>query len=246
MYITHANSIIESIKNNKGFELYISKKSSKTKEIESLAKTQNVKIIRISMNELNKILKNTNHRGFALKLKLEKNKNVKTQTKDFEELLETFKKKENVFILLLDEIEDPQNFGAILRTAEQFSIDLVVTTQKRSAKDNLTVLRTSSGASQYVKKITVTNINNTINFLKKHDFWIYTGDVKGQDINKIKINNKKVALVLGNEGKGVHKLIKENSDFLIRIPTSGKIDSLNVSVSTGILIFEIKRQLNML
>ncbi len=91
----------------------------------------------------------------------------------------------------MDEIEDPQNFGAILRTAEQFSIDLVVTTQKRSAKDNLTVLRTSSGASQYVKKITVTNINNTIYSLKKHGFWIYAGDIKGQDINKIKINDKK-------------------------------------------------------
>lgn len=246
MYITHANSIIESIKNNKGFKLYISKKSSKSKEIERLAKTQNIKIIKISINELDKILKSKDHRGFALKLKLEKNKNGKTQTKDFENLLETFKKKEHAFILLLDEIEDPQNFGAILRTAEQFSIDLVVTTQKRSAKDNLTVLRTSSGASQYVKKITVTNINNTIYFLKKHGFWIYAGDIKGQDINKIKINDKKIALILGNEGKGVHKLIKENSDFLIRIPTSGKIDSLNVSVSTGILIFEIKRQLNLL
>ncbi len=107
-------------------------------------------------------------------------------------------------------------------------------------------MRTSSGASQYVKKITVTNINNTINFLKKHGFWIYTGDIKGQDINKIKINDKKIALILGNEGKGVHKLTKQNSDFLIRIPTSGKIDSLNVSVSAGILIFEIKRQLNLL
>ncbi|AJA90323.1 rRNA methyltransferase [Borreliella chilensis] len=246
MYITHANSIIESIKNNKGFELYISKTSSKTKEIVRLAKEQNIKIIKISTNELDKMVKNTDHRGYALKLKLEKNKNVKIQTKDFENLLETLKKKENALILLLDGIEDPQNFGAILRTAEQFSIDLVITTKKHSAKDNSTVLRTSSGASQYVNKITVANINNTINFLKKNDFWIYASDIKGQDINKIKINDKKIALILGNEGKGIHKLIKENSDFLIRIPTSGKIDSLNVSVSTGILIFEIKRQLNLL
>ncbi|ASQ29286.1 23S rRNA (guanosine(2251)-2'-O)-methyltransferase RlmB [Borrelia miyamotoi] len=244
MYITHANSIIESIKNNKGLELYISKTSPKSKNIEKLAKKYNLKIIKV--NDLAKVIKTNNHRGFALKLIAPKSSNTKKQDKSLEEYLEEFEHKNNVFILILDGIEDPQNFGAILRTSEQFRIDLVITRQKRSVKDNSTILRTSSGASQYVNKLIVANINNVIKQLKKNGFWTYASDIKGKAVNAIKINNNKIVLIMGNEGKGIHKLIKENSDFLIKIPTRGKIDSLNVSVSTGILIFEIKRQLNLL
>ncbi|AGT27475.1 23S rRNA (guanosine(2251)-2'-O)-methyltransferase RlmB [Borrelia miyamotoi] len=244
MYITHANSIIESIKNNKGLELYISKTSPKSTNIEKLAKKYNLKIIKV--NDLAKVIKTNNHRGFALKLIAPKSNNTKKQDKSLEEYLEEFEHKNNVFILILDGIEDPQNFGAILRTSEQFRIDLVITRQKRSVKDNSTILRTSSGASQYVNKLIVSNINNVIKQLKKNGFWIYASDIKGKAVNAIKINNNKIVLIMGNEGKGIHKLIKENSDFLIKIPTRGTIDSLNVSVSTGILIFEIKRQLNLL
>ncbi|BCR21940.1 23S rRNA (guanosine(2251)-2'-O)-methyltransferase RlmB [Borrelia sp. HM] len=244
MYITHANSIIESIKNNKGLELYISKTSPKSISIEKLAQKYNIKITKV--NDLTKIIKTKNHRGFALKQNALTSNNIKKQDKSLEEFLEEFQHKNNVFILILDGIEDPQNFGAILRTSEQFNIDLVINSQRRSAKDNLTILRTSSGASQYVNKLIVPNINNVIKNLKKHGFWIYASDIKGKMVNSIKINNNKIALIMGNEGKGIHKLVKENSDFLIRIPTRGKIDSLNVSVSTGILIFEIKRQLNWL
>ncbi|QFP41833.1 23S rRNA (guanosine(2251)-2'-O)-methyltransferase RlmB [Borrelia miyamotoi] len=244
MYITHANSIIESIKNNKGLELYISKTSPKSTNIEKLAKKYNLKIIKI--NDLAKVIKTNNHRGFALKIIAPKSNNTKKQDKSLEEYLEEFEHKNNVFILILDGIEDPQNFGAILRTSEQFRIDLVITSHKRSVKDNSTILRTSSGASQYVNKLIVSNINNIIKQLKKNGFWIYASDIKGEAVNAIKINNNKIVLIMGNEGKGIHKLIKENSDFLIKIPTRGKIDSLNVSVSTGILIFEIKRQLNLL
>ncbi|BCR19467.1 23S rRNA (guanosine-2'-O-)-methyltransferase RlmB [Borrelia miyamotoi] len=244
MYITHANSIIESIKNNKGLKLYISKTSPKSTNIEKLAKKYNLKIIKV--NDLAKVIKTNNHRGFALKLIAPKSNNTKKQDKSLEEYLEEFEHKNNVFILILDGIEDPQNFGAILRTSEQFRIDLVITSQKRSVKDNSTILRTSSGASQYVNKLIVSNINNVIKQLKKNGFWIYASDIKGKAVNTIKINNNKIVLIMGNEGKGIHKLIKENSDFLIKIPTRGKIDSLNVSVSTGILIFEIKRQLNLI
>ncbi|AWG42888.1 23S rRNA (guanosine(2251)-2'-O)-methyltransferase RlmB [Candidatus Borreliella tachyglossi] len=242
MYITHANSIIESIKNNKGFELYISKTSPKSRDIEELAKKYNIKIIKV--NDISKIIGNNNHRGFTLKVS--GFNNTKERNKNLEESLEELQHKNNIFILILDGIEDPQNLGAILRTSEQFSIDLVIISQRRSAKDNSTVLRTSSGASQYVNKVIVPNINTAIKLLKENGFWIYASDIKGEEINNIKINDTKVALIMGNEGKGIHKLSKENSDFLVRIPTSGKIDSLNVSVSTGILIFEIKRQLNLL
>lgn len=168
MYITHANSIIESIKNNKGLELYISKTSPKSTNIEKLAKKYNLKIIKV--NDLAKVIKTNNHRGFALKLIAPKSNNTKKQDKSLEEYLEEFEHKNNVFILILDGIEDPQNFGAILRTSEQFRIDLVITRQKRSVKDNSTILRTSSGASQYVNKLIVSNINNVIKQLKKMDF----------------------------------------------------------------------------
>ncbi|AYE36384.1 23S rRNA (guanosine(2251)-2'-O)-methyltransferase RlmB [Borrelia turcica IST7] len=244
MYITHANSVIESIKNNKGLELYISKTSPKIKNIEELAKKHNIKVIKV--NDITKIIGNSTHRGFALRLQDVKFKNTKTDDKSLEDFLKEFQHKNNVFILILDGIEDPQNLGAILRTAEQFSIDLVIISQRRSAKDNSTVLRTSSGASQYVNKVAVSNINNAIKLLKESGFWIYASDTKGKEINNMEIDDTKIALIMGNEGKGIHKLIKENSDFLVKIPTSGKIDSLNVSVSTGILIFEIKRQLNLL
>ncbi|WP_024653517.1 23S rRNA (guanosine(2251)-2'-O)-methyltransferase RlmB [Borrelia persica] len=244
MYITHANSIIESIKNNKGLELYISKTSPRSTSIEKLAREYNIKVIKT--NDLAKILGKNDHRGFALKLQNLKDHNTTNRNKNLEEYLNEFKHQNNVFILILDSIEDPQNFGAILRTAEQFNIDLVITSQKRSVKDNTTVLRTSSGASQYVNKLTVPNINNVIRNLKKNGFWIYASDINGKAINNIKITDNKIALIMGNEGKGIHNLVKNNSDFLVKIPTQGKIDSLNVSVSTGILIFEIKRQLNLL
>lgn len=167
MYITHANSIIESIKNKKGFELYIAKASPKSTNIEKLAKEYNIQITKV--DDLAKIIGNNNHRGFALKLKISKSNNTNKQDKNLKEFLEEFQYKNHVFILILDGIEDPQNFGAILRTSEQFNIDLVITSQRRSAKDNITILRTSSGASQYVNKLTVPNINNVIKYLKK---WI--------------------------------------------------------------------------
>ncbi|WKC58068.1 23S rRNA (guanosine(2251)-2'-O)-methyltransferase RlmB [Borrelia sp. P9F1] len=244
MYITHANSIIESIKNNKGCELYVSKASPKSRDIEELARKYNIKVIKV--DDLTRVIGNSNHRGFALRLQDLKFQNINASNKSLEEFLKEFEQKSHIFVLILDGIEDPQNFGAILRTAEQFSIDLVITSQRRSAQNSSTILRTSSGASQYVNKVTVPNVNNAIKFLKENGFWIYASDTKGKEINKIKINDTRVALIMGNEGKGIHKLTKENSDFLVKIPTNGKIDSLNVSVSAGILIFEIKRQLNLL
>ena len=244
MYITHANSIIESIKNNKGFELYLSKVSPKSRAIEELAREHNIKIIKVK--DVTSIIGNSNHRGFALRLQDLKFQNTSTSNKSLEDLLKEFKQKNRIFILVLDGIEDPQNLGAILRTAEQFNIDLVITSQKRSAKNNSTILRTSSGASQYVNKVMVPNINNAIKSLKENGFWVYASDIEGKEINSIKIDDTRIALIMGNEGKGIHKLTKENADFLVKIPTSGRIDSLNVSVSAGILIFEIKRQLNLL
>ena len=145
-------------------------------------------------------------------------------------------------ILLLDSIQDTHNLGAILRTAECAGVDGVIVTKHNSAPINETVVKTSAGATEHLKICLVDNLVNAIKELKQNNFWIFGSSlVNAKDYNTIDYKLP-AAIILGNEEKGIRKLVAENCDFLIKIPMTGKIQSLNVSVSAGILLFEVLRQ----
>jgi len=144
-------------------------------------------------------------------------------------------------VVLLDGITDPHNLGAILRSADQLAAEMVVLTARRSARETETVFRTSAGASAYVPLVTVANLSQAIEELKKHSFWVYGADVSGQRVDRLDARGR-VALVLGSEGPGLHRLVRERCDLLVRIPAAGHVDSFNVSVAAGILMFEVRRQ----
>ncbi len=151
---------------------------------------------------------------------------------------------EEPFILILDGIEDPHNLGAIIRTAETAGVHGIVIPKRRSASVNSTVNKVSAGAVEHMLIARVNNLNETINYLKKQDVWICGTDM---ETNKYYYNQDltgPLAIVIGSEGFGMSRLVKENCDFLVKIPMKGKITSLNASVSTGIIVYEALKQRN--
>ena len=145
---------------------------------------------------------------------------------------------EGDFVVILDHLTDPHNFGAIIRTCESKNIKSIIIPKDRSLLVNDTVYKTSEGAIDNVKIIMVTNIINAINKLKEQNYFVYCADMDGVDYRKVDYAPKKV-LVIGSEGIGISNAVKKNSDVVVAIPMSGKINSLNASVSAGILIYRM-------
>lgn len=146
-------------------------------------------------------------------------------------------KKDNL-ILILDHLEDPHNFGAIIRTCEARGVKNIIIPKDRSVTVNETVMKTSSGALNHVNIIMVNNLVQTIDKLKTQGYFIYAADMDGEDYQNISYSNK-ICLVIGSEGFGLSRLVKQNSDVIIKIPMNGKVNSLNASVATGILLFGV-------
>jgi len=144
-------------------------------------------------------------------------------------------------LVVLDGITDVQNLGAILRSADLFGVDGVLIPKRRSAHESMGVDRTSSGASVYVPLLEVPNIVRVLSYLKEAGYWIYGADMEGIPVMDVDLNRKTV-LVMGSEGKGLGRLVREACDFLVKIPMGGHVGSFNVSVATGILLYEIRRQ----
>lgn len=158
------------------------------------------------------------------------------------EIINESKKEKYPLILLLDSIQDPHNLGAILRNAECAGVKGVIITKHNSAPINSTVVKTSAGATEHLKICVVNNLSYSIKELKENGFWI-VGSTLENSKKYTEIDYKiPIALVVGNEEKGIRRLTAESCDFLVNIPMEGKIQSLNVSVATGILLFEIIRQ----
>jgi len=144
------------------------------------------------------------------------------------------------FVVILDHLEDPHNFGAIIRTCECAGIKNIIIPKDRSVTVNETVVKVSVGAIEHVKIIMVSNLVNAINKLKEMNYFIYAADMGGENYQMITYPNKK-ALIIGNEGKGISRIVEENSDFIVSIPMKGSINSLNASTSAGILIYGMSR-----
>lgn len=145
------------------------------------------------------------------------------------------------FIIICDEIEDPHNLGAIIRTAEAAGADGIIIPKRRSASLNQTVYKTSAGAASWLPVARVSNIPAAIDTLKENGVWIYGTDAKGEDYTKTDMTGA-MALVIGSEGFGMGRLVEEKCDFLVRLPMNGRITSLNASVAAGIFMYEAVRQ----
>lgn len=162
-----------------------------------------------------------------------------------EKIISDAKKASLPLILVLDEIQDPHNVGAILRSAECSGVNGVIITKHHSATITSTVTKTSAGATEHLKICQVNNLSQTIDELKEKGFWIVGSSLENAK-NYTEVDYKiPLALIVGNEEKGIRKLTASKCDFLVKIPMSGKIQSLNVSVATGILLFEILRKRNL-
>ena len=162
---------------------------------------------------------------------------------EVEDILENAKQREEKpFILILDGIEDPHNLGSIIRTAETAGVHGIIIPKRRSAAVNSTVSKVSAGAVEHMKIARVNNINETIRYLKENDVWICGTDMDAKKYYYQEDYTGPIAIVIGSEGFGMSRLVKENCDFLVKIPMKGKITSLNASVSAGIVIYEAVKQ----
>lgn len=177
------------------------------------------------------------HRGILL---VKDNEEQPTHA-SFDEHLARLSTAERAIVLVLDSITDPHNVGAIIRSADQFSIDLVIIPENRGATDFEVIARTSAGAASWVNIAIVNNLVRTVERLKDAGFWVYGADAGGISAPDVEIAPKAV-LVMGSEGSGIARLLRDKCDRIVSIPTSGKLDSLNVSVAAGILLYEFRRK----
>ena len=196
-------------------------------EILSLIAKKKLNVVYKDKNELDKLCEG-NSQGIILDIK-------ESFYIDFKTILND---KDADFIVILDHIEDPHNFGAIIRTCECAGVQYIIIPNKGNTEVNSTVMKTSSGALTNSKIAIVANLKNTIESLKKENYWIVGTDAKGEDYTKINYNGK-VALVIGSEGNGLKEIVRKSCDFIASIPMKGKINSLNASVSAGIMIYEV-------
>ena len=215
--------------------LYVAKTSQRIEKILERASEAGTKVHRISPKELDLMAGKNNHRGAALEIP-----RVMMSVESLRSFLETSSSRTSL-VVVLDGITDPHNLGAILRSADQFGVDLVIVPGRRSAQLNDTVYRTSAGAATQVPFLTVANLTRAIVDLKEAGYWVYGADIDGNNVTSAKMSDRAV-LVLGSEDKGLNRLVRDTCDLLIRIPAFGTVDSLNVSVAAGIILFETRRQ----
>lgn len=238
MLIIGRNPILEALKNNREMDtLYVKQGNQEGSIVKILAKARdkNILIKEVNRKKLDELSGGEVHQGVVALVS-------EYQYYDLEEVLATIeKKREDPFFIVLDEVEDPHNLGAIIRTAEGAGAHGVIIGKRRSAQVNHTVEKTSAGAVSYLPIIRVSNISQTLDKLKKENIWIYALDMTGQSYFKTNLTGR-IALVVGNEGKGISRIIKEKSDHLLSIPMKGKMQSLNASVATSVLTYEVLRQ----
>ena len=232
MIVSGRNNVKEILKNfqKKDFiKKVICSKNFNELDILSLVKKRNLELEYREKWELDKLAKN-NHQGIIMIVR------------DFDYTpLEDFLKIDNGKLIILDHLEDPHNLGAIIRTVEAAGIDGIILPKNRSVEVNETVSKTSVGALYNVKISLVNNLNQTIKKLKENGYWIVGTDMDGEDYRTIEYP-KKCALVIGSEGFGMSRLVKESCDYIAKIPMNGKINSLNASVAAGIMIYELIRK----
>ncbi len=219
--------------------LFIDQKAAKRNQIlVRLATDKGVSVRRVSTADLDKMTgRGSNHKGAVLHYAPVAVKHTQLDMKTY---LEELGERKDALVLFLDGITDPHNLGAILRSADLFHVDVVVVPERRSVHQNSTVMKVSAGAARYVPVVVVKNLVREMNLLQEHGFWLYGADMGGDPVHTVNMSGR-VGIVMGAEGHGLGRLVRETCDKIVAIPMSGHIDSLNVSVSAGILLYEVRR-----
>lgn len=232
------NAVMELLKSGREIECISVAKGERegsVTRILALAREKGVVVKNVDRKKLDFMCAGANHQGVCASVPAHEYSSV-------EEILEYAKKKnEPPFIIICDEIEDSHNLGAIIRTAEACGVHGVIIPKRRNVGLNFVVSKTSCGALEYVKVARVGNLASTIEDLKKKNIWVYCADMDGQPWCKTDFSGG-CALVVGSEGKGVGRLIKEKCDVTVSLPMRGQVNSLNASVAAGVIMYEIARQ----
>lgn len=231
------NAVLELLKTERQVEcVYLQKGLAGTvSKIAAIAKSKGIVIKEVAPVKLDSLCAHGNHQGVI----------AQTAAANYSELDDIFKKAEEAgepaLVVIADEIEDPHNLGAIIRSAEAAGAHGLIIPKRRSAGLTFAASKAAAGALEHLPVVKVSNLVSTIEILKQRGLWIYAADTGGQDWCSVDYSGP-AALVIGSEGKGVGRLIKEKCDFTVSLPMRGEISSLNASVAAGIILYEIARQ----
>lgn len=234
--------------NVEGLSLYYSKIGPRVKKILDVAKSGGILCTQCDNKMLDSLVQNLpdvarDHRGIVL---VDENAAESNQNEvNFDTwIAEASISEDSSTILVLDSITDPHNVGAILRSCDQFGVNLAILPNRNSVNnvsENEIIARSSAGASSYVPFCVAKNLNRAVQKIKEAGFWVYGADAGGESVQKLSFPSK-TCIIMGSEGTGISRLLEEQCDSIVSIPTCGKIDSLNVSVATGVLLYERYRQ----
>lgn len=233
--IAGRNPVMEAIRSGRSIESILVAKGERSGSVVAIiakAKQKNIPVKDVDSKKLDFLAKGVNHQGIV----------AQCAVKEYSTLEEIFalaeERGESPFVIVLDKIEDPHNLGAIIRTAECAGAHGVIIPERRSAGLSYTVEKTSAGALEYMPVVRVKNISAVLQKLKDKGIWVYGADMDGEHYKKVNFDGA-VALVIGNEGKGISPLVAKDCDVIVSLPMKGKINSLNASVAAGILMYEI-------
>ncbi len=229
MYIYGKNVLKEKLNSNEKINKVFLSEKFKDYEIIKLLKEKKVKVNYVPVSFLDRKVDGL-HQGVVMEVDEEK-------TYSLDEVISNIDK-EYPLLVMLDHLEDPHNFGAIIRTCEALGVDGIIIPNDRSVSINSTVVKTSAGAISHIKIIRVANLTASINKLKGNGYWIIGTDMEGEDYTKIDYKMP-ICLVIGNEGRGISKIVNDNCDYIATIPMIGKVNSLNASVSCAIILSRI-------
>lgn len=238
-YVEGRNPVIEAIKGDREIDKILIAKGSEQGSIQKIigmAKEKKIVIQYVEKAKLDSMSETKAHQGVIALVTPYSYKTVEDIMKTAED------KNEDPLIIILDEIEDPHNLGAIIRTAECVGAHGVIIPKRRAVGLTPVVIKASAGAVEHMNIAKVSNIASTIEELKESGVWIYGTDMKGEQDYFQRDLTGPIAIVIGSEGKGIGRLIKEKCDFLVKIPMAGKVSSLNASVAASVMMYEVLRQ----
>ena len=251
--ITGFHSIEEKVragKNQSNIKIFYSKPGPRVKKIVEAAEKAGIKVLQTENAKLDEMVSGLDatlqdHRGIVMKI--ENTSASESNLVNFDSWVKSAgSEAKRLTVVVLDKVTDPHNVGAILRSCDQFGASLVIIPEHNSANDiagNEVIGRTSAGASAWVPVAIVNNLVRAVEQLKEAGFWVYGADAGGETLGKIDFPEK-TCVIMGSEGTGISQLLEKQCDTIVSIPTCGKIDSLNVSVAAGVLLYELYRRQN--
>lgn len=233
------HAAIEAIQQGRGNKLFLQEdsKGEKVEQLKILAKEHAVPVKWVPKQKLDTLTDHGVHQGIVLAI-------TAYEYLTLDDLItKTKEKTETPFFLILDSLEDPHNFGSILRTADATGVDGIIIPKHRAVGITPVVTKASTGAVEYIPVARVTNLAQSIATLKEHDFWIFGTDMKGMDYRQWNTQGA-IALIIGNEGRGMSQGLHKEVDELLTIPMTGHVQSLNAGVAAGLLMYEVYRGRN--